>query len=376
MPARTITVFRRLRRVLPMLACAALPAVSHASHEVPVYTVNVAARTPEALAQAMRAALVRATGHRQVATDPALAPLVATAERYVLGYLPDRLGARQVMFDGPRIDQAIRAAGLSVWSPERPFTLVVLNPAPRQRAQAGDAAAINQAAEARGLPISIVPLSVRDASGRLLSAESLLATVHRFSAEQLLVGHPVQTSSGLQGAQSGGSAQFAPAMPALPSAAAPLPDGAGASGGAGQSGVWRWTLVTPFMTRHFTGSISAGIDGTVNLLAPPVEATAADQVSEVRVRIDGIATLPDYARVETMLAAVPGVARSTVARVHGATALFHLWARGGAETVGPMLASSPRLKRIAASGGLAFRYAPAERDLDETPAPDELDMSR
>ena len=371
MPARTITIFRRLRRVLPMLACAALPAVSHASHAVPVYTVNLAARTPEALAQAMRAALVRATGHRRVATDPALAPLVATAERYVLGYLPDRLGARQVMFDGPRIDQAIRAAGLSVWSPDRPFTLVVLNPAPRQRAQAGDTTAINQAAEERGLPISIVPLSVRDASGRLLSAESLLATVHRFSAEQLLVGHPVQTSSSLQGAQSGGSAQFAPApMPASPSAAGPSPDGAG------QSGVWRWTLVTPFMTRRFTGSISAGIDGTVNLLAPPVEATAADQVSEVRVRIDGVETLPDYARVETMLAAVPGVERSTVARVAGTTALFHLWARGGAETVGPMLASSPRLKRIAASGGLAFRYAPAEQDLDETPAPDELDVSR
>ena len=370
MPASTIPVFRRLRRVLPVLACAALTAVSHASHEVPVYTVNAAARTPAALGQALRAALVRATGHRQVATDPALAPLVAAAQRYVLGYLPGRHGSIQVMFDGAQIDQAIRAAGLSVWRPERPFTLVVLNPAPPRSEQDSDATVINQAAEARGLPISIVPLPVRDANGRLLPAESLLATVHRFSAEQLLIGHPVQNPSGRPGAQASGSGQLAPSMPAAP------PYGTGASGGAGQSAVWRWTLVTPFMTRQFTGSISAGIDRTVELLAPPVEATAADQISEVRVHIAGITTLPDYARVETMLAAVPGVERSMVARVAGATALFHLWARGGAGTLGPMLAGSPRFKRIAASGGLAFRYVPAEQELDAAPAPDELDVSR
>jgi len=370
MPARTITVFRRLRRVLPVLACAALPAVSHARREVPVYTVTAAAQTPAALAQALRAALVRATGHRRVATDPALAPLLAAAQRYVLGYLPGRHGSLQVMFDGAQIDQAIRAAGLSVWRPERPFTLVVLNPAPPQSELDGDAAVINQAAAARGVPISIVPLPVRAVNGRLLPAQSLLAMVHRFSAEQLLIGHPAQNPSGRAGAPASGSGRLAPSMPAAP------PYGTAASGGAGQSAVWRWTLVTPFMTRRFTGSISAGVDGTVELLAPPVEATAADRISEVRVRLEGIATLRDYAQVETMLAAVPGVERSRVARVAGATALFHLWARGGAETLGPTLAGSPRFERIAASGGLAFRYVPAEQDLDAAPSPDELDVSR
>ncbi|MHB1540921.1 MAG: DUF2066 domain-containing protein [Steroidobacteraceae bacterium] len=367
MPARTITVFRRLRRVLPVLACAALPAVSHASHEVPVYTVTAAAQTPAALAQALRVALVRATGHRRVATDPALAPLVVAAQRYVLGYLPGRHGSLQVMFDGAQIDQAIRAAGLSVWRPERPFTLVVLNPAPPRSEQDGDATAINQAAAARGLPISIVPLPVRAANGRLLPAQSLLALIHRFSAEQLLIGHPAQNPSG---APASGSGRLASSMPAAP------PYGTATSGGAGQSAVWRWTLVTPFMTRRFTGSIGAGVDRTVELLAPPVEATAADRISAVRVRLEGIATLPDYARVETMLAAVPGVERSRVARVAGTTALFHLWARGGAETLGPMLAGSPRFERIGASGGLAFRYVPAEQDLDAAPSPDELDVSR
>jgi len=375
MPARSISVFRRLRRVLPMLACAWLPAVAHASHAMPVFTVNVAAQSPAALAQAMRAALVRATGHRQAGTDPALAPLLADAQRYVLGYLPSRRGSLQVMFDGPRVEQAIRAAGLSVWSPERPFTLVVLNPAPPQSEQSGDAAVINQAAAARGLPISIVPLAVRAASGRLLPAQSLLATIHRFGAEQLLVGYPVQIPAALPGTQAGGSAQLASPMPLPPSTAAPAPAGAAAAGGAGQSALWRWTLVTPFMTRHFTGSIDAGIDRTVHLLAPPVAATAADQRQKVRVRIDGIATLPDYARVATMLAAVPGVQRATVARVAGSAVLFHMWARGGAETLGSMLASSPRFKRIAASGGLAFRYVPAEQELDAAPAPDELDVS-
>lgn len=343
MPARIITAFCRLRRVLPLIACAALPAVSHAAHEVPVFTVNVAAQTPAALGQAMRAAVVRATGHSTSAADPALAPLVADAQQYVLGYLPGPHGTQQVMFNGAAVDRVIRAAGLSVWSPQRPFTLVVLSPPPSSDEQSVDAAAIGQAAEARGLPISIVPLTVRDAKGRLLPAETLLSTAHGFNAEQLLIGHSVAPAGG-------GAAQ--------PGAGAQAPPAAAAPGTPAPPSLWHWTLITPFIARSFTGSIRSGIDGTVELLAPPPG--AAEQVSKVRVRIDGLATLPDYARVETMLAAVPGVSRSAVAQVDGTSALFDLWTRGGAAALGRLLAGSPRFKPIAGAKALAYRYEPPQ----------------
>ena len=341
MPARSITYFRRLWRLLPALVCAGFPALARASYATQVYTVNTVDRTPAALAQAMRTALVRATGHVEVGADPALAGLISGAQRYVLGYLPGPSGTQQVMFDGPAIDQAIRAAGLSVWGSKRPFTLVVLSPAPPQRDQSSDAAALNQAAELRGLPISVVPIRVRDANGRILPARSLLATAQSFSATELLIGHPI----GAQSIEGG---------PVLGSAQAPL----AGTGGGGQSALWRWTLVTPFMTRHFTGSISSGIDRTVALLAPPVAATAADRVREVRVRIENVATLPDYARVETMLAAAPGVERAMVARVVGASAGFDLWVRGGAVALARMLEGSARFQRIEPAAGLVFRYRP------------------
>ena len=136
-----------------------------------------------------------------------------------------------------------------------------------------------------------------------------------------------------------------------------------------QSDTWRWTLVTPFVTRQFTGSITTGIDATVDLLAPPIEASPADSIVKTPVRIEGLRTLDQYARVETMLAAVPGVRHSTVERIAGTTAVFDLWARGGASTVSRMLAISPRFKPLSANGMLAYQYVPAPPPASSPAAP-------
>ena len=361
MAACKTTLFH-IRRALLGLVCVMVPLTSWATRRVPVFLVDVAGRSAPALHQAMRAALVRATGRPESATDPAFAPLVAQAPKYVVNYQRGPQGELQVAFDGAAVDRVITSLGHSVWSADRPFTLVVLNPMPDQADYQADHAAIGQAAEALGLPISIMPLPVMDASGRLLPREALLQLVHRFGAEQLLVGQPPAAPAGSFSGPGAAGVSGAPEPPqTLAAPVAAVPSTAPAGGNAGSAAAapqWRWTLVTPFMDRSFTGSVTAGIEDTVALLAPP-PTSAADRSGEARVWIEDVSTLADYAHIEVMLAAIPGVSRANVSEVQGRTAVFELQARGGSATIARMLAGSPHFARVrSASGSLIYRYRP------------------
>src|SRR5581483_9380717 len=115
---------------LTRLLCAVQPLSAWAARAVHVYEVDVSGQSTTALQEAMRQALVRATGRRESANDPALASLIDDAPKYVKSYSPGPRGETQVIFDRVAVDKAIAAAGRSVWDPERPFTLVVLYPPP------------------------------------------------------------------------------------------------------------------------------------------------------------------------------------------------------------------------------------------------------
>lgn len=365
MAERKTTVFH-IRRAVLVLVCAMLSLPSWASRRVPVFLVGVTGQSSPALQQAMRAALVRATGHPESATDPIFASLVAQAPQYVVNYQRGAHGKLQVAFNGTAVDQVITGLGRSLWSADRPFTLVVLSPMPDQADYQADHAAIGQAAQARGLPISIMPLPVTGPGGQLLAQAALLKLVHRFGAEQLLVGQPPAVPAGSLSGPVSASAPGAagPAQTAAPPPAAAAPSGgataatATAAAAPATAPQWKWTLVTPFLRRTFTGPVTAGIDRTVDLLAPP-PTLAADRSSEARVRIEDVSTLADYAHIEVMLAAVPGVSRAQVSEVQGSTAVFALQARGGSAAVARLLAGSPRFARVqAADGALVYRYLP------------------
>ncbi|HYM29500.1 MAG TPA: DUF2066 domain-containing protein, partial [Steroidobacteraceae bacterium] len=132
---------RRTARMPALLAglcvlCALPPA--WAGRPVRVYEVDVDGQSAPAVQNAMRQALVRATGRRESADDPAFASLVADAPKYVKSYAAGPRGESQVVFDAAAVEQAVGALGRSVWDRVRPFTLVALAP-PRNRA-AQDAA--------------------------------------------------------------------------------------------------------------------------------------------------------------------------------------------------------------------------------------------
>jgi hypothetical protein len=371
MPRRHTTAKPLVCNALLLAACAVLPAAAWAARPVPVFQVDVAGQSVPDLQQAMRAALVRATGRRESASDPVFAGLIADAPKYVQNYDRGPRGEQQVLFNGVAVDKAIAAVDRGVWDPNRPFTLVVLYPSPGQDDQAADQAALEQAAEERGLPISIVPLPVADDSGNLLPREALLEMAHRYGAEQLLVGSPPAAAPmppaatpPVNGAPAGSPAAAASVPPtvAQPGTAPSAPAANPAPAQPGLPPVWQWKLYTDFTTQSWSGALTAGIDDTVDLLAPPVGAAAANEPGQTEVEIEGVSSLADYANIELMLGAVPGVSVANVRQVTGDSVLFDLTVRGGDATIDRALSSSPSFTRVApaaqGAGTLVYRYRP------------------
>jgi hypothetical protein len=309
-----------LRGGLALLAllCCALPC--EAGRPVRVYEVDIEGRSPAALQQAMRVALVRATGRRESADDPVLASLVSDAPRYVKTYGTGPRGEAQVVFDGAAVERAIAAAGRSVWERERPFTLVVLDP-PRVRA-AEDAARteLERVAAERGLPISVIPLPLSDGAGKPLGADALLQAGQRYGGDEILVG---------RGAD------------------------------AGPETALQWTLYTHALSSSWSGPLGTAIDHTVDVLVPQPATSLADADATARVQVDGVDSLSAYAAVERLLQNTPGVRRANIAAANAASVTFEVTARGGAAGLGQALAGSTRLVRESGTGdAIVYRYQP------------------
>jgi hypothetical protein len=303
------------------LLCCVLSCSAWAGRPVKVYEVDLkGGQTPGALQDAMREALVRATGRRESASDPALASVIADAQTYVKGYTPLSKGQSQVIFDSTAVDRAIAAAGRGVWDRNRPFTLIVLTPAPPRGTEDAARVELEQTAIARGLPVSLVPLSPVDTSGNVLGRDALMELAQKYGGDAVLVG---------KGDTSSSSAQL------------------------------QWTLSTRASSQSWTGTLAGGVNGAVDTMAPAQAGSLADIESGARVEIVGVGNLTDYVNVQRTLESVPGVRRANVAAARGNTVVFDVLARGGSDAVSRTLAGSNHLARSDASSvGLAYQYRP------------------
>ena len=83
---------------------------AEATRQVRVYEATVSSQTDTAVQaqSALRLVLVRATGARDAANDPALAGVLANASQYVLGTRPAGAGSNTlvVMFDGAALERS------------------------------------------------------------------------------------------------------------------------------------------------------------------------------------------------------------------------------------------------------------------------------
>ncbi len=302
------------------LACCILPTFAWALRPVRVYDINVSGQSATAVQEAMRQALVRATGRRESANDPVFASLVADAPKYVKSFTPGPRGEMQVIFDGVAVERAIVSAGRSVWDAQRPFTLVVLYPPLNRAGEDAARSELEQEAAVRGLLVSVVPLPIVDSNGAELNGDALLQTAQHYGGDQVLVG---RTDTGTA------------------------------------SGQLRWTLYTSFTSQSWTGPLAAGIDGTVDLLAPAPQATLSQADADARVQVDGVSGLTEYATVQRILEGVPGVRKANISEADGSQVTFDVTMRGGADALDRALSSSNRLARAGTSNArLVYRYRP------------------
>lgn len=312
---------RRFLTGLAWLACCTLSLSVWAGRPVRVYEVDIkGGQSVASLQDAMREALVRATGRRESANDPAFATLISEAPNYVKAYAPGPRGESQVIFDSAAVERAIAAAGRSVWDRERPFTLVVLYPPPSRAAEDAARSELEQTAMTRGLPISLVPLSPLDSAGNDLGRDALMQMAQRYGGDAVLVGR----------------------------------------GDAGTAnGQWQWTLHTHFSSESWSGPLVAGIDGAVDSLASPQGASLAQTEASARVEIDGVTALADYATVQRMLESVPGVRHASVSGANGSSVSFEVLVRGGGDAINRALTGSAHLVRSdPSSGRLLYQYRP------------------
>jgi uncharacterized protein len=314
------SVFQGAPAVLVWLLCCVFSCSAWAGRPVKVYEVDLkGGQSPTSLQEAMREALVRATGRRESATDPALANVIAEAQNYVKGYTPAARG-QQVIFDGTAVDRAIADAGRSVWDRNRPFTLIVLYPPPPRSAEDAARGELEQVAIQRGLPVTLVPLSPVDSAGNDLGRDALMHMAQRYGGDAVLIGRGDATAPNAQ---------------------------------------LQWTLHTNFSSESWTGPLAAGVNGAVDTLAPAQGGSLAQIESAARVEVEGVSTLTDYAAVERVLESVPGVRHANVSAANGNVVVFDLLVRGGSEAISHALAGSTHLVRSdASSARLAYQYRP------------------
>jgi hypothetical protein len=151
MRSSTCTVIRGGPALAAALAVSAVllwPA--HARPDVLLYEVTVpleGTTEPEratAMAQALRAVAVKATGRREAADNPTIT--AANPSKYVQRYSTTADRMLKVGFDGRATEQLLQEAGLPLWPAERPVTVV--------NAPVSDPLEVEAAARWRGLPIS------------------------------------------------------------------------------------------------------------------------------------------------------------------------------------------------------------------------------
>jgi hypothetical protein len=323
--------FLPMRILISCIATALLALLAvraEAARQVRVYEAVVTQSDPNLVAQdAMRVVLVRATGARDAARDPALANLLAQAQQYVLSTRPAaRGGGTEVFFDGAAVERDVLSAGRMVWATERPLLVIVLAGGPaagafetRRRVEG----TLDDTANRRAIPIRVMrpevlglPVTPLD-----IAPEAALTAAQRQGAEAVMIGNGDAVTSG---------------------------------------GPWRWTLQTANSNESFVGSLEEGIHAATDVLAREAATVAALPELAVLVEVMGVPGLREYARVAEYFSAAPGVRSVQLSEAVNSTAMYAVVARGGADSLLNALAGNAHFERADPTGGgtIAFRFRP------------------
>lgn len=340
-----------------------LPGVFERASAVPVtslYVVIVPAADPaQAAQQAMRVELVRLTGRRSAASDPALAALIDNARQYVQLERATTSGQLQVLFDEPALAAAVAATGVTLWDADRPLLWVSL---PAMDASSGQAmrTRLTQAAQDRGLPMIIAPAPEAASASAPEPPAAPSAALSPATS-------PAAASAPAPSAASAASAA-SPAMGAAPAPAAGLAalnaaHAAGASAAlvatflASEPGALQWTLSAAQGGGQWVGSPELAIDETADTLASAAVTMNRSPVGQYVCHISGVNDLASLVSVLDVMRVAPGVTQVDLSDVSGDQVTLQLGARGTGPQLERALAGS-RLQPTGtgAEGLLEYRY--------------------
>jgi uncharacterized protein len=297
--------------LLLSLACS----IAHGATVQGMYeaTVPLADRSERAQAEAFQAAmkqvLVRVTGRREAAEEPALAALVNEPRQYLQQFRV--VGGNQLYagFDGPKVERAVREAGQQIWGHERPATLaVVVDESGRRIVQAGDSSSPARAAVARGAALRGLPLVWPDASRPVDLADTSLERVQSlresYDADAVLVGRMMR------------------------------------------GGQVRWTLLQSSEPTEWVGSLEEGPHGAADSFAGMFAVDAADPAgaeTDVQITVTGIGGVRDYASVTSYLESLTLVRGLAVDQLAGDTVVYRARVQGDSDRLARAIALGQRL---------------------------------
>lgn len=310
------------------LAALTLAQRAEATRQVRIYEVNVASQADAAVqAQSgMRQVLVRATGARDAANDPALANVLANAQQYVIATRPAVSGSGvTLVYDANALERDITAAGRAIWPAERPLVLIVLTGGPASgvfETRRQVEGTLDATGNRRGQPIRVArPEAINLPVTGDIPLDAALAAAQRLGADAVMVGYGDAVTDG---------------------------------------GPWRWNLSASGINESWSGSLEDAVNGAADLFARNAQAFAALPESSILVSVDGVPTLRDYARVTDILGSAGGVRSVLLAEVTGSRTTFSVTTRGGADSLQNSLAGNASFERVdpVAGANLAFRFHP------------------
>jgi hypothetical protein len=310
---------------LVLLLCAQS---AHALRQVRVYEVNVSSQVDAAVqAQSgLRQVLVRATGARDAANDPALAGILANAPQYVIATRPAASGSgNTLVFDANALERDITGAGRNIWPSERPLLLIVLTGGPATGAfetRRQVEGTLDAASGRRGQPIRVArPEALSLPAVGDIPGDAALAAAQRLGADAVIIGYGDAVPTG---------------------------------------GAWRWTMTAPGVSESWSGALEEGVHGAADIFARTAQVFAALPEISVLVEVEGVTGLKEYARVTEALGNAGGVRSVQLAEAAGTRAIFSVLTRGGADAFKGSLATNPSFVPIDAKAGgmVAYRFQP------------------
>jgi hypothetical protein len=267
-----------------------------------------------AFQSALKIVLIRVTGRRSAAQDPALAPLIGNARRYMQQYRAGAGNQVWVSFDGAALERWLAQNGQPLWGKDRPATAAWVG-VPNGKGSGSvltreDASELKHSldleASVRGIALIWPGAAEVQRTGVTFSnltqgpATAFVEPSKRLGADGVLVGRVVE-------------------------------------GGAGV----RWTFLYKGRSAEFSGA-AEGVDRAADAYAGLF--AASGESTSVPIEVTGVGDLQTYAGIQNYLESLTLISRVDVAGFDNDTMRLRVVARGGSEAVQRALSQDSRLE--------------------------------